>query len=191
MNVCVFCASSSRLAPEFVECARWLGAWIGERGHALVWGGCNVGLMDVVGRAARDAGAPTIAVIPEFLVARGLAFEPCTERVVTRDMADRKAAFRARADAFVALPGGVGTWEEVLEVIALCKLAQLAAPIVIANVKGYYDPLLELVRRSIAEGFSAPDVARLYAVAADAPGVAACLEQPRAQTARLDLGPVG
>jgi uncharacterized protein (TIGR00730 family) len=189
VHVCVFCASASRIDAAFVDAARAVGTWIGARGHALVWGGCNVGLMNEVGQAARAAGARTIAVIPGFMVERGLAFEPCTERVVTRDLADRKAEFRRRADAYVALPGGVGTWEEVLEVLALRKLARLSAPIVLVNVDGYYDPLLAMLQRSVEAGFSPPDLLRLLAVAADAPAAVNILESSAPPPAGLDLGP--
>lgn len=177
MNVCVFCSSSSRLAPQYVEAAERLGRWIGRGRHTLVWGGCNVGLMDVVGRAVRGAGGRTHAVIPSFLVERGLAFADPDERTVTRDMQERKARFRSLAHAYVALPGGVGTWEELFEVLALKKLEQLDAPIVIANIGGYYAPLLEQLRRSYEESFSARDVERLYDVARDADAVIACLER--------------
>ena len=184
MNLCVFCASSSQLAPEYADAGRKLGTWIGQGRHTLVWGGCNVGLMDIVGQAASAAGAHTVAVIPRFLVERGLAFRSADEQVVTADMAERKAVMRQRAHAFVALPGGVGTWEEVLEVLALKKLGQLDGPfqpsrplgqhgqrahfdrpIVLANLQGYFDPLLSQIRRSLDEGFSPPDLERLYHVA--------------------------
>ena len=176
MNICVFCSSSSRLAPRYVEAGERLGRWIGRGGHTLVWGGCNVGLMDVVGRAVREGGGRTHAVIPAFLVERGLAFPDPDERTVTPDMQDRKARFRKLSHAFVALPGGVGTWEELFEVLALKKLEQLDAPIVIADIGGYYAPLLEQLRRSYAESFTAPEVEQLYEVAPDANSVIACLE---------------
>lgn len=191
MNVCVFCSSSSKLAPEYVETATSLGEWIGARGHTLVWGGCNVGLMDVLGHAVRRAGGRTIAILPGFLVERGLAFEDADEHIVTVDLQERKARLREDADAFVALPGGVGTWEELLEVVALKKLEQLDAPVVIANINGYYEPLLEQFERSFRESFSAPDTGQLYRVARDARGVLDCLEVPQAPPEKLDLGPVG
>ena len=165
MNVCVFCASSALLLPAYAEAGRTLGTWIGAQGHTLVWGGCNVGLMDIVGQAARAAGARTVAVIPRFLVERGLAFDGPDELVITPGMAERKDAMRQRADAFIALPGGIGTWEEILEVLALKKLGQLDRPIVIVNVRGYFDPLLKQVQRSLDEGFSPPDVTQLFGVA--------------------------
>jgi uncharacterized protein (TIGR00730 family) len=175
VRVCVFCASGVDLHADYADCARQLGEWIGRGGHTLVWGGCNVGLMDVVGRAAAAAGAHTVAIIPRFLVERGLALDPVGERVLTANLAERKIEMRRRSDAFVALPGGVGTWEEVFEVVALRKLGQLDAPIVVANVRGYYDPLLAQLDRSVAEGFSPRDVGRLFRVAADAAGIAAVL----------------
>jgi uncharacterized protein (TIGR00730 family) len=176
MQVCVFCASGSDLHADYVDSAHALGQWIGARGHTLVWGGCNVGLMYAVGRAATAAGAHTVAVIPRFLVERGLAFDPVAERIETEDLAARKSEFRRRADFYVALPGGVGTWEEVLEVLALRKLGRLAAPIVLVNVRGYYDRLLEQIDRSIADGFSPPDLRGMVAVAADAGAVATVLD---------------
>jgi uncharacterized protein (TIGR00730 family) len=175
MRICVFCASGADIHPEYVECARALGEWIGRAGHTLVWGGCNVGLMDVVGRAARAAGAPTVAVIPRFLVERGLAHDPVSERIQTEDLAERKSELRRRADAYVALPGGVGTWEEILEVLALRKLGRLDSQLVLANVRGYYDPLLAQIDRSIADGFSPPDFAGLVTVATSAAAIAAAL----------------
>lgn len=165
MNVCVFCASSSQLAPEYADAGRRLGTWIGLRRHTLMWGGCNVGLMDVVGRAAGAAGARTVAVIPRFLVERGLAFSGVDEQIVCADMAERKAVMRQRAHAFVALPGGIGTWEEILEVLALKKLGQLDRPIVLANLQDYFAPLLAQIQRSLDEGLNPPDLERLYHVA--------------------------
>ena len=176
MNVCVFCASSSRLAPEHAEAGRRLGTWIGVRGHTLLWGGCNVGLMEVVGRAAHAAGARTVAVIPRFLVERGLAFDASDEQVVTADMQSRKSVLRQRADAFVALPGGIGTWEEFFEVLALRKLGQLDHPIVLANIAGYYDPLLQQIRHSTEQGMSPRELDALYHVAHTSDEICAHLE---------------
>lgn len=177
MNVCVFCASSSAVASVYVGAAAALGKWIGNHGHTLVWGGCNVGLMDVVGKATQAAGGRTVAVIPKFLVERGLAFSIPDERCVTTDMASRKAEFRRRAQAYVALPGGVGTWEEVLEVLALKKLGRLAAPIVLVNVEGCYDPLVAQFERSVRDGFTPPDAASLLEVVQDVTAATELLER--------------
>jgi len=176
VNVCVFCASSARVDPIHVRGAEALGSWIGERRHTLVWGGCNVGLMDVVGRAVQGSGGRTVAVIPRFLAERQLVFGSADECCVTADMQARKAEFRRRADAFVALPGGIGTWEEVLEVLALRKLGQLDQPIWLANLGGYYDPLLLQLERSVAAGFTPAEVPALLDVADSIPALVAGLD---------------
>jgi hypothetical protein len=177
VNLCVFCASSAGATPGFARAAQSLGTWIGRSGHTLVWGGCNVGLMDILGRATRAAGGRTVAVIPEFLVRRGLAFEGPDDRIVTADMAARKAEFRRRAHAYVALPGGIGTWEELFEVLALRKLGQLDAPIVVVNVEGCFDALLAQLERSVRDGLTAPEVASLLEVAPDAEAAIHILER--------------
>lgn len=176
MRVCVFCASQSEIDGAYVAAASQLGTWIGSKGHTLVWGGCNVGLMDVVGRAVRLSGGRAVAVIPGFLLERGLAFADVDERVVTPDMAARKAVMRQKADCFVALPGGIGTWEEAFEVLALKKLGQLDRPLLFANLQGYFGPLLQQLERSVQEGFSPPDLAKIYGVAATAQETLAWLE---------------
>jgi hypothetical protein len=168
VNIAVFCSSSSKVAPLYVAAAEALGHWIGSNGHTLVWGGCNVGLMDVVGRATQAAHGRLVAVLPEFLFERGLGFEPTDERVLTADMQERKAVIRRRSDAFVALPGGVGTWEEILEVLALRKLERLDGAILLANLNGCYDPLLAQLERSVSENLNPPEIQRLLEVAASA-----------------------
>jgi hypothetical protein len=175
MNVCVFCSSAGDLHAAHVEAAARLGAWIGAHGHTLLWGGCNVGLMDAVGRATRAAGGRTVAVLPRFLAERGLAFQPTDEQIQTPDMHGRKAALRERADVFVALPGGVGTWEEFLEVLALKKLGQHDRPILLANLQGAYDPLLAQIDQSRAQGFSPADLPRLFEVVTSSEALLAAL----------------
>lgn len=171
VRVCVFCASSRNLDAVYVATGRELGEWIGKHGHTLVWGGCNVGLMDVLGRAVVEGGGKNLAVIPEFLVEKGLAFPDVDERIVTIDLAERKAAMRRNADVFVALPGGIGTWEEVLEVLALKKLGQLDRPVLLANVAGYFDPLLQQIERSVRDGFSPSELTQLYDVVSTSEGI--------------------
>lgn len=191
MNVCVFCSSSSQLPAEFVEVARGVGQWIGEAGHRLVWGGCNVGLMNEVGLAVQAAGGPTRAVVPEFMAQQQLVFEGADEVEVVSDMQERKSRMRQAAAAFVVLPGGVGTWEEFLEVVALKKLRRLDAPIVLVNSNDYYAPLLQQFRRSIDEGCSAPSIQQMFDVATTAAEVGALLSAARPVPLDLDLGPTG
>src|SRR5262249_48709919 len=100
VNICVFCASASRIDPAYVDCAHQLGEWMGRRGPTLVGAGCNVGLMQEIGAAARAAGGRTVAVIPRFLIARGLLFDAPSETIATRDLAERKLEFRRLATAY-------------------------------------------------------------------------------------------
>lgn len=167
MRVCVFGASSADVRPPHHDMARALGTWIGARGHTLVWGGCKLGLMQVVGAAVHEAGGRVVAVLPRFLAERDIAFDAADELVVTETMAERKRHMRQQADAFVALPGGVGTWDEIIEVLALKKLERIATPIVLANVEGYFDPLLEMFERSVEQRFNPPDFAELFDVVED------------------------
>lgn len=167
MRVCVFCASSGDVQPAHHDMARALGTWIGAHGHTLVWGGCKLGLMQVVGAAAQEAGGRVVAVLPRFLAERDIAFDAADELLVTESMAARKHSMREQTDVFVALPGGVGTWDEIIEVLALKKLARIEAHVVLANVGGYFDPLLEMFERSVEQRFNPPDFDELFHVVED------------------------
>ncbi len=167
MRVCVYCASSADIADAHVAMAQHTGTWIGEHGHTLVWGGCNLGLMQAVGAATQAAGGRVIAVVPGFLNARDLAFATADEIVITETLAERKRYMRENADVFVALSGGIGTWDEVLEVLALKKLARTDAPIVLANVNGYFDPLLSMIERSVEERFNPRGLSDLFEIVRD------------------------
>jgi uncharacterized protein (TIGR00730 family) len=164
LAIAVYCSSSSQIAPEFQAAARELGRLIGERGHSLVYGGCHVGLMGEIARAVHDHGGTVCGVIPESIHARGLAYERCEELLVTPDMRERKAAMEERADAFVALPGGFGTLEEVLQAVTLKVLQYHSKPIVLINVKGFYDKLLAFFEHLYAAGFAHAELRGLYTV---------------------------
>jgi hypothetical protein len=148
--------------------ARRLGRWIGTMGHELVWGGCNVGLMNVLGEAVQESGGKTHAILPRFMQEKNLVFASADRIEIVTDMHDRKQRMRQEADAFVALPGGVGTWEEFLEVLALKKLGRLRAPLVLVNHADYYAPLLQQVQTSIARRCSPEELLRHFSVAGDA-----------------------
>jgi len=173
MNICVFSSSSDAIAPEFFAAAADLGRAIAHRGHTVVYGGCSVGLMGAVARAAHEAGGKVIGVIPDFIRERGLAYDPADELVVTHSMRERKAVMEDRADAFIALPGGFGTLEEMLEIITLKQLQRHAKPVLFLNVGGFYDPLAALFEHMYEQRFAkqvyrglyefVPDVASAYA----------------------------
>lgn len=165
LSVCVFCASADGLPEVYLDAARRLGAELARRGHRLVYGGGNVGLMGEVARAVHAGGGKIFGAIPRSLVDRELAYGPADELLVTETLRERKAAMDARADAFIALPGGFGTLEELLEVVTLRQLGLHDRPIVLLNVAGYWDPFLALVRSLLEQGFAPRGEGELFEVA--------------------------
>jgi uncharacterized protein (TIGR00730 family) len=161
-TVCVFCGSSPGAKPVYAENARELGRLLGETGYRLVFGGGGVGLMGEVARAARDAGAPVIGILPAFL--RGLEppLKSAEELIVTPDLQQRKARMLALADAFVILPGGLGTLDEYFEVITTTQLRVHAKPIIVVNVEAYFDPLKALLDRVVEQGFARMEIASYH-----------------------------
>jgi uncharacterized protein (TIGR00730 family) len=155
-RICVFCGSSTGLRPVYAEAARALGALLVQRRIGLVYGGGCVGLMGTIADAIMRAGGEVIGVIPEALVERELAHGDVTELIVVRSMHERKAKMAELSDAFIAMPGGYGTFEEFCEIITWAQLGLHRKPCGILNVDGYYDPLLTLFDRAVAEGFLHP-----------------------------------
>jgi uncharacterized protein (TIGR00730 family) len=166
LSVCVFCASADGLPMAYHDAARRLGRELAGRGQRLVYGGGDVGLMGEVARAVHDHGGRIFGAIPRSLVERELAYGPADELVVTETLRQRKAAMDAHADAFVALPGGFGTLEELLEVLTLRQLRLHDRPIVLLNTEGYYDPFLAMVREMVVQGFAPAGEGSLFQVAA-------------------------
>jgi uncharacterized protein (TIGR00730 family) len=154
--VCVFCGSSKGLRPAYKEAARKMGEALAQRGIGLVYGGGNVGLMGVVADAALTAGGEVIGVIPEVLVAKEIAHTSLTELRVVHSMHERKALMAELSDAFIALPGGVGTLEEFCEVLTWAQLGLHQKPCGLLNIEGYYDCLTAFFDRAVAEEFIRP-----------------------------------
>jgi len=157
-TVCVFCASSERIPPHYVDLAADVGAELARRGHSLVTGGGSVSCMGAVARAARAGGARTIGVIPEALQAMEVADADSDELVVTPDMRTRKGEMDARADAFLTLPGGIGTLEELMEIWVARVLRMHDKPVVVLDPDGLFEPLRDLVERLVELGFARPSV---------------------------------
>ena len=160
----MYCSSSGAVDPAHVAVARELGTALAQRGDVLVWGGAAVGLMGELARAARAAGGHTVGVIPEALLAVEIADHEAGELVVTPDMGARKAEMARRADAFVVLPGGFGTLEELLEQLTLRLLRLHDKPIVLVDADGYWQPLLALFEHLYARGAARPESRDGYAV---------------------------
>lgn len=152
-SLAVYCGSRMGQDPAFAACAQAVGHWIGQRGGQLVYGGGNNGLMGVVANATQDAGGRVVGVIPSALVELEFANRRCHELHVVDNMHQRKAMMAERADAFLALPGGIGTFEELFEVWTWRQLGYHNKPIGILNLNGYYDGLLDFLGGSVRSGF--------------------------------------
>ena len=165
MKVCVFGASSSGIPQVYIDFAYTLGRCLAKEGGGLVFGAGTTGLMGACARGADSAGGEIIGVIPERLNLPGIYYENCSERIVTATMHERKAKMESLSDAFVALPGGFGTAEELMEVITLKQLGYHEKPIIIANVNGFFDNLLKQFENCVHQGFTHPLFLKLYSVA--------------------------
>lgn len=164
-QLCVYCASSDRLDPKYAEAAAALGREMAKRGWSLVYGGGKVGLMGAVAKAVKASGGRVVGVIPEFMKSKELAYDEADEMHSVVTMRERKHMMEAKADAFVALPGGWGTLEEIMEILTLRQLDVLRKPVVIFNQDGFYDELLKFFERMIAERFNRPSNLMLFTVA--------------------------
>ena len=167
MNICVFCSSSNAINDKYFEAAQNLGELIGKGGHNLINGGANVGLMEAATIAASKAGAKTVGIIPERMIGRSLASNNSHEVIITTDMMERKAQMREMSDAFIALPGGFGTLEEILEVITLRQLSYHHKPIVFINTNNFFDHLFKQFEVSYVQQFAKEVYRKLYFEAKD------------------------
>ena len=177
--LCVYCASSDRLDPKYYAAAAELGREMVLHGWGLVYGGGKTGLMGAVARAAKQAGGHVVGVIPEFMKARELAFDAADELVTVVTMRERKLLMETRADAFVTLPGGFGTLEEIMEILTLRQLDVVKKPCVIFNQDGFYDDLIKLFERMLAERFFRPSNMDLFRVANSVPDIFTQIEAAR------------
>jgi uncharacterized protein (TIGR00730 family) len=151
--VCVYCGSSAGTDPTFAEAARALGKTLAQNRIRLVYGGGSIGMMGALAGSVLAHGGGVTGVIPEFLVDKEHMLAGAQEIIVTRDMHERKRVMFERADAFVALPGGIGTLEELVEQLTWAQLGRHRKPILLANIAGFWDPLCELLDHMNALGF--------------------------------------
>jgi uncharacterized protein (TIGR00730 family) len=157
-NICVYCGSNAGINPAYAEAARQLGRALAEAGIGLVYGGGGLGLMGELARAAMAQGGRVTGVIPAFLTEKERMLRDADELIVVDDMHQRKKLMFEKADAFVALPGGIGTLEELVEQLTWAQLGRHTKPIVLVNVEGFWAPLLELLAQMHASGFIRPDM---------------------------------
>ena len=187
-SLCVYCGS--RTVPGFVEVAAAVGRWIGEHKGQLVYGGGNNGLMGVMADATLEAGGRVVGVIPHALVDREFAKLDCTELHVVDTMHERKRIMAERADAFLALPGGIGTFEEMFEVWTWRQLGYHDKPVGLLNVQGYYDPLIAFLRSSVGHGFMSDWQLDLIQVGTDFARLLPQLVQASGLSADTDLSEI-
>ena len=186
-SVCVYCGSRAGVDAAYAEAARATGQWIGSHGGQLVYGGGRNGLMGIVAQATQEAGGRVVGIIPKALVDKEQANHHCDELHVVDTMHERKAMMAERSDAFVALPGGIGTFEELFEVWTWRQLGYHDKPIGLLNVAGYYDALLVFLQQSVQNGFmsdwqmgllhNGPDVATLMRATVQSAGLSEVPDQ--------------
>ena len=152
-SLCVYCGSRNGVAEPFVQAAQAVGDWIGRHGGQLVYGGGNNGLMGITADATLAAGGRVVGIIPQALVDKEFAKRDCTELHIVDSMHDRKRMMAERADAFLALPGGIGTFEELFEVWTWRQLGYHDKPVGVLDVDGYYAPLMGFLHSSVRAGF--------------------------------------
>ncbi len=167
MNISVFLSSSGALKPKFYDIAAEFGKTLAQKHHNLIYGGANVGMMKTLAENAAKNGAKIVGVIPDFFDDKGLTCNLLDEVYYVKSMSERKDLIIKLSDAFVALPGGFGTLDELLEVIVLKQIDQISAPIVILNSYGYYDKLLEQFDVIYSENFAKPQFRDIYFVTSD------------------------
>ena len=167
-SICVYCGSKPGNKPEFAHLAVQVGTWIGSHGGQLVYGGGRNGLMGLVAEATMAAGGTVVGIIPKALVEKEWAHQGCTELHVVDTMHERKRLMADKSDAFLALPGGIGTFEEMFEVWTWRQLGYHDKPVGILNCKGYYDALLAFIDQVVQDGFMAEWQTELVTVGTEA-----------------------
>lgn len=167
-SVGVFCGANTGINPVYSEASAQLGALMGEQGIKLVYGGGNVGLMGVIADAVLNSGGTGIGVIPQSLVDREVAHKGLQELIVVQTMHERKAIMAARSDAFVAMPGGFGTLDEICEIITWNQLGIIKKPVAFYNINGYWDKFFEMIDHTVSDGFVKADQRENLIVESDA-----------------------
>jgi hypothetical protein len=176
--LCVYCGSSRHLDPKYYTSAAEVGRSMVARGWGLVYGGGNVGMMGSVAEAVKGAGGHIVGVIPDFMIERELAYEGAHELVTVKTMRERKRIMEERASAFLALPGGIGTLEELTEIMTLRYIRRIDKPVVVYNQDGFYDELLSFFARMTRERFKSPGLQDLFSVARETDEIWPLLERP-------------
>jgi uncharacterized protein (TIGR00730 family) len=178
-SVTVYCSSSSAIDPVYLNAGVELGRALAQNNWKLIYGGNNVGLMGKLADATRAAGGKVVGITPQLFIDKGVHDKLCDEFIVTACMRTRKAAMEDRGDAYIAMPGGLGTFEEIFEIIVGKQLAYHNKPIVLLNINDYYAPSLKQIEQGIEQHFIKPAARKLFFVAKDVPSAIEYIQQYR------------
>ena len=164
MRICVYGASSNDIDEKYIAAGEKFGEVMTKAGHGMVFGGGANGMMGAAARGVTAAGGEIIGVVPKFFDTDGMLYKQCTEMIYTVTMRERKQIMEDKADAFVMLPGGIGTFDEFFEILTLKQIGRHAKPIGILNVSGYYDDILKMLEKAVEEKFMTNSTIKLFAV---------------------------
>ena len=145
MRICIFCSANQEIDPEFFVLTEELGRWAAENGHSIVYGGVNMGLMECVAKASKEAGGRNIGVIPTIIEKRGRISEYVDVEIFCDNLSDRKQLMEVKSDIFIALPGGLGTLDEILTIVASATIGYHQKPLILYNMKGFWNSLVALL----------------------------------------------
>jgi len=179
VKICVYCSSAQNLDPALYEAGEAFGRALARRGHTLVYGGYNAGLMGAVARGAAQDGAPVVAVVPAIFDREGFVPEGCTQVIHVGTMSQRKARMEEEADAFAVLPGGIGTFDEFFETLVLKSLGQLPKPLAVYDLLGGCAPLRALLRAGTEAGYLSPETEDLAPFFTQGEGLLDALEREK------------
>ena len=152
MNICIFCSANSNIPTEYFERTSELGTWIGANGHTLVFGGCNLGLMECVAKAVHDAKGMTVGVVPTIVEKGGKVSDYVDVKILCDNLSDRKDLMIERSDVIIALPGGVGTLDEIFTVLAAASIGYHSKRVILYNIDGFWDSLIAMLNDLKARG---------------------------------------
>lgn len=162
MNICLYGASSRTLHKKYTDAAEKLGAAIADRGHCLVFGGGASGMMGAAAKGAKERGGTVIGVAPRFFDTDGVLYDGCDEFIYTETMRERKQIMEELSDAFITVPGGIGTFEEFFEILTLKQLGRHGKAIAVYNIDGYYDCMEQMLKKAVSDNFMTEGCAKLY-----------------------------
>ncbi|MBQ1264740.1 MAG: TIGR00730 family Rossman fold protein [Oscillospiraceae bacterium] len=162
MNICLYGASSTMLSQTYLDAAYEMGAAMAKHAHTLVYGGGAQGVMGAAACGVRDGGGKIIGIAPSFFHVDGILFEDCTEFIYTETMRERKALMDERAEAFILAPGGIGSFEEIFEILTLKQIGRHNRPIAILNTQNYYAPMHQMLEHAVREKFVKAPCLQLY-----------------------------